>query len=94
MKVVWLPRALRRLEQAKRYIEQDKPEAAIQTVRRILECANRLGQFPDLGRTGLIAGTRQLVIYGTPFILHYRVRADRMEILTLLHGARQWPDDL
>lgn len=91
MKVVWLPRALRRLEQAEQYIERDKPVAAIQTVRRIFECAERLAHFPEMGRSGAVRKTRELVIPGTAFILHYRIHADRVEILTILHAARRWP---
>ncbi len=94
MNVVWLPRALRRLEQAKRYIELDKPAAAIQTVRRIFECAERLAYFPEMGRSGAVSGTRELVVPGTAFILLYRIRADRVELLTILHGARKWPGNL
>lgn len=94
MKAVWLPRALRRVEQAKRYIEQDKPVAAVQTVRRIFESAERLAYFPEMGHAGRLPDTRELVVPGTSFILIYRVRADRVEILTLLHGSRKWPDRL
>ena len=91
MRVLWLPRALRRLEQAHQYIAQDKPVAAIQMVRRIQQCAERLREFPEMGRVGSVAGTRELIIPGTAFILHYRIRVDRVEILTILHAARRWP---
>lgn len=94
MKVVWLPRALRRLEQAKQYIEQDKPVAAIHTMRRIVECAERLAYFPEMGHPGRLPATRELVLPNTPFILVYRIQADRVEILTLLHSARKWPEHL
>lgn len=94
MTVVWLPRALRRLEQAHQYIAQDKPVVAIQTVRRVQECAERLREFPEMGRVGRVSGTRELVIPGTDFILHYRIRTDRVEILTIIHGARRWPERL
>ena len=94
MKMVWLPRALRRLEQAKQYIEQDKPAAAIQTVHRIFECAERLAHFPEMGRRGRLPDTRELILPDTPFILVYRIQADRVEVLTLLHSARKWPEHL
>jgi plasmid stabilization system protein ParE len=32
-----------------------------------------------------------LVIAGTPFLVVYRLEADRTAILTVLHGARRWP---
>lgn len=94
MKVSWLPRALRRLEQAHRYIQQDKPLAAADTARRIWERAERLGDFPELGRVGRLPGTRELVLPNSPFILLYRIHADRVEILTILHGARRWSESM
>jgi plasmid stabilization system protein ParE len=30
----------------------------------------------------------------TPFLISYRVSRGRIEILALLHGAREWPDAL
>ncbi len=92
MNVFWLPRALRRLEQVRDYTDVDNPTAAIQTVRRIFECAERLSRFPEIGRKGTVAGTRQFAVPGTPFLLIYRVRRNQIEILTVLHGARKWPD--
>ena len=94
MKVSWLPRALRRLEQAHRYIQQDKPLAAADPARRIWERAERLGDFPELGRVGRLPGTRELVLPNSPFILLYRIHADRVEILTILHGARRWSESM
>ena len=41
-----------------------------------------------------IAGTRELVIPRTPYIVAYLVTADRIRILRILHGAQVWPDDI
>jgi toxin ParE1/3/4 len=32
------------------------------------------------------------VIAGTPYILPYRVQDETIQILHVLHGARQWPE--
>lgn len=92
MRVVWLPRALHRIEQAREYVARDKTLAAAGMMRRVFECAEGLKEFPELSRAGIVSGTRQMFVYGTPFILHYRIRGDRVEILALIHGARRWPD--
>ncbi|WP_214431798.1 hypothetical protein [Dendronalium phyllosphericum] len=42
---------------------------------------------------GRIAGTRELVITRTPFIVAYRVRADQIEILAVIHATRRWYDN-
>jgi len=41
-----------------------------------------------------VAGTRELVIVGTPYIVPYRVENDAVQIITVLHGAQKWPDRL
>ncbi len=53
-----------------------------------------LAQHPLMGREGRLAGTRELVIVGSPFIAVYRVKKTRIEILRVLHGARRWPREL
>jgi toxin ParE1/3/4 len=37
-----------------------------------------------------VAGTRELVVSRTPFIVVYAV-GDAVELLRILHGAQQWP---
>jgi toxin ParE1/3/4 len=51
-------------------------------------------QNPAAARPGRVAGTRELVIVGTPYIVPYRVKADVIQIITVLHGAQRWPDRL
>ena len=43
-----------------------------------------------MGRTGRVAGTRELVI--APYVIAYRSRKSVIEILAIIHGARRWPD--
>jgi toxin ParE1/3/4 len=47
-----------------------------------------------MGRQGRIDGTRELVIHGLPYIIPYRVRRGRVEILAVIHAARRWPTRL
>jgi toxin ParE1/3/4 len=44
-----------------------------------------------MGRIGRVPGTRELIVGGTPWIIVYRVRADAVEIIRVLHGAQKWP---
>jgi toxin ParE1/3/4 len=60
-------------------------------VLRIEIAASQLAEYPLVGRAGRVPGTRELLVLGTPYLLAYRVKADAIEILRVLHGARRWP---
>ncbi len=53
--------------------------------------AGRLSRFPYSGRPGRVNGTRELVIYGTPYIIAYRVEATAVVIARLLHSSQRSP---
>ena len=91
MHVKWLEVALDSLIAEAEYISQDSPTAAHRTVVAILNAVEILKQFPASGRAGRVAGTRELVISGTPYIVPYRVRDDTVELLLVFHAARKWP---
>ena len=52
-----------------------------------------LGDYPLMGRPGRARGTRELVFPDLPYIVAYRVTTDRVEVLAVVHTAREWPDD-
>jgi len=87
----WLRRAERYLEEVEKYIAQDNPKAAVEMVIKIITAVDRLGYFPGIGRTGRVDGTKELVIDGTPYIVPYRKKGERIEILRVYHAARLWP---
>lgn len=89
--VVWARRAVRNLDDIAEYIARDDPEAAQRIVRLIVERVAGLAFFPRIGREGRIAGTRELVITGTPYIVLYRI-SERVEVLRIRHAARRWPE--
>jgi addiction module RelE/StbE family toxin len=75
------------------YIEAENPRAAVIVDGRISARLRRLEQFPESGRRGRIAGTRKLVISGTPYFAACRVTDTTVLILRILHGAQLWPED-
>ena len=91
MHVKWLRTAIANLEAEAEYIARDNPSAAGHIVDSIVEAVNQLTHFPAIGRPGRVAGTRELVVTGTPYIVPYRVRAGSVEILRIFHGSRRWP---
>ncbi|MGO9061921.1 MAG: type II toxin-antitoxin system RelE/ParE family toxin [Candidatus Binataceae bacterium] len=93
MQVRWLKRALKNLDEEAQYIARDDPEAAAQIVERIATSVDRLATHPASGRPGRVAGTRELMVNGTPYLVPYRVRGETVEILRVFHGARKWPKE-
>ncbi|MFG1192599.1 type II toxin-antitoxin system RelE/ParE family toxin [Xanthobacter flavus] len=94
MKLVWSAFALADRDGIFTHIEADNPRAAIAVDERIATAARRLVDFPESGRAGRVAGTRELVITGTPYVAAYAVTAETIRILRVLHGAQRWPDEL
>jgi toxin ParE1/3/4 len=93
MRIVWTPRALRELAAARVYIARNNPAAAARQIERIFVAVTTLLLFPEIGRPGRRAGTRELVVGRTPFIATYRHRGDAIEIMAILHGRQRWPDE-
>ena len=94
MRVRWLRTALANLEAEAQYIARDSPAAAGRAVATIARSVERLAEYPASGRPGRVAGTRELVVPGTPYIIPYRVRGGAVEVLRVFHGARRWPPKL
>ena len=89
--IVWLRRAIADRDAQLDYIAQDNASAAIEQGDRIAHQVGQLAQHPEMGRAGRKQGTRELVISRTPFIVVYRIKGKRIELVRLLHGAQQWP---
>lgn len=87
--IVWLEAAEADLERILDYIEQESHQGALAMALALRKEADvLLSDHPKAGRTGRRRGTRELVVAGTPFILVYRVRPSRVEILRVLHGKQ------
>jgi toxin ParE1/3/4 len=78
------------LSEAREYIAIDAPAAADRQIERIEMSVHQLRSFPMMGRSGMRAGTREFAVPGTPYILVYRVKEEAVQILAVLHGARNW----
>ena len=91
MTIVWSPRAIDHLTRLRSYIARDNPKAANRIASRLLAAVERLAELPGLGRPGRIAGTRELVVPGTPYVIPYRLRHDRLEVIAVFHGRQKWP---
>ena len=94
MKVIWSRRAIQHLVAVRKYIAKDSEQNAALVARRILDSVDLLQTHPEMGRPGRIPGTRELVVPNTPFIIPYRVRRGRLELIAVFHGHQNWPSKL
>lgn len=92
MKILFSPQAAQDLDEIFDHILQENPSAAVEVLDRIRERIRSLVEMPHQGRPGRVAGTRELVVPRTPFIVPYQVTGNTVEILRVYHGGRRWPD--
>jgi toxin ParE1/3/4 len=88
VEIVWSPLARARLREIRAYVAQDKPDAAAKLATRIVSLVEALREHPYLGRAGSEPGVRELVVGGTPYLIFYRVLAERVMINTIWHAAQ------
>jgi toxin ParE1/3/4 len=92
MRLRWTASALRDLTQICDYIgEHGTAGVARRVALSIVGSVDTLAEFPELGRSGKVPGTRELVFAGLPYLAVYRIGSNEVEILRLLHGAQSWP---
>jgi toxin ParE1/3/4 len=92
MRVRWLRKALRNLDDEASYIATEDAAAARLVVKRVLDAVSTLAEQPGLGRPGRVPGTRELIVAKTRYIVPYRVRGETVEILRVFHTSRRLPD--
>lgn len=90
MRLVWTRQAHADRKKIREYILQHAPAAALALDELFSEKASLLLDHPNLGRTGRVPGTRELVAHRN-YILVYDLSGDAVRVLRLLHAARQWP---
>ena len=89
MKLEWTEPSLLDLENIREYIAKDSEYYAERFIARIIEAAETLQQFPLIGRAVPEAEDetiRELLFHNYRVI--YRAEADRVLILTVIHGGR------
>ena len=91
MRIEWLPDARRSFASQIDYIAGRNPRAAVEIGDEIEAAVSRLMDHPEIARPGRVPGTRELLVSGTPYIVVYRVEADAVVILRVLHDAQHWP---
>lgn len=92
MKVRWVADAKQDRADIVDYIAVENPRAALKMDDIFSEAANKLAEYPRLGRIGKIPGTRELIPHES-YRLVYEVdeASDTVWVMSLVHTARLWP---
>lgn len=91
MQVEWLRAALRNLDDEAAYIAEENPKAAHEFVQAILSGLEQVAAFPAMGKEGRVPGTREWVVSRWPYIVPYRIREGRLQVMRIFHTRRQLP---
>ena len=80
--------AARDLERILQYIALDNPVVAESVYRGIVNAAEKLPEFPALGRPGRYPETRELSVADLPYLIVYEVADEAVTILAVFHTSR------
>ena len=92
MRIRWTDPAAQALVRIQNYIAEDNPRAAFEVAQRIRVAVSQLEDHPRIGREGRVRGTYELVVHGVPYIVPYRIKKKDIQILTVYHTSRKWPE--
>ena len=90
MNVRWTAAAREDRAGAVASIRIDNPRAAARMDQRFSDAAEKLADFPKLGKPGKIPGTRELIPHES-YRLVYEIEQETVWVLSLVHTSRQWP---
>jgi toxin ParE1/3/4 len=88
--------ALVHLEHIFDFLTDRNPAAAIRILADIRAAAERLCDFPHIGRKGEYPDTHEWVVRGSPYLIVYEVDAAAAEIhvIGVFHGAQDRQEQL
>lgn len=89
----WTRLALHDVTETLAYIGLENPVAAASVAQQLEAAVELLEEWPQVGRNGRYAGTKEWAVKGLSYVIWYRITpGDRIEILRVLHTSRQWPE--
>jgi len=90
VKVLWTENALKHLLDIYEYISQNSPTYATRMVDRLTRRSEQIANFPMSGREVLEYEAEDIrEVIEKPYRIIYRVKSDQIDILAVVHAARQ-----
>lgn len=90
--VRWSDEAERDLVQILDFIAERNPAAADRLQVRFSNVVKNLQDLSLIYREGRVSGTREIVVHPN-YVLIYRIGADAVWIVNVLHSARRYPPE-
>ena len=90
--VRWSDEAERDLVEILDFIAQQNPAAADRMQALFSQAVKNLRDHPLIYREGRVSGTREIVVHPN-YVLIYRIGADAVWIVNILHSARRYPPE-
>lgn len=90
-RVIWSPSALADAESIADYISRDSTDRAALFIERLIEAADRLAEYPQVGRVipeFEVPEHRELFVGA--YRVMYRLEGQIVWITGVVHGARDW----
>ena len=89
MKVRFLARAAQDLARIAERTRTESPAGAARIGARLKKRADDLTLFPEQGTLSPRTGLREIYVTRTPYILIYRVAANQVQIITIVHAKQR-----
>jgi toxin ParE1/3/4 len=86
----WESEARRQFRDSLTYISAQNTAAADHLAEEIARKTNLLCQFPEIGRKGRVARTRELIVHPN-FVIIYVIRPKTIDIVRFLHARQHYP---
>lgn len=88
--VLWKASALAQFRALLDYISDRDQTVADRLKASFQERIERLGEWPEIGRPGRLADTREFVLHPN-YIVVYQVQPKRVIVLRVLHARQRYP---
>lgn len=95
MIVHWTETAIKNLTGIYQYIAQNSPLYAQRVADKIIRRSEQIAVFPQSGRRVPEYDAPDIrEIIERPYRLIYRIKADQIDVLAVIHSAQQFPEQL
>jgi toxin ParE1/3/4 len=89
----WLKKAINDLDNSLDYVAAHQGLITAKFLaEQLFSAVDLIVQNPGIGHPGRVAGTRELVVSGTKYLIPFRVKETQVEILRIFHTSRKPPN--